>query len=374
MSGPLVHAVGLRKSFGSARRPVPVLDGVDVTLAEGEVVALLGPNGAGKTTTVRILSTLLLPDGGTATVAGHDVVHDAARVREVISLTGQYAAVDEKQTGRENLAMMGRLAHLPRRAVRGRVDDLLDAFDLAAAADRRVVTYSGGMRRRLDLAAGLLARPRVMFLDEPTTGLDPRSRQTMWEVVRQVVADGTSLFLTTQYLEEADQLADRVALIDDGRVVAEGAPSELKRRVGDAAVELTFATPEDAAVVGSAGVGPEVLGLAAPSPAASGRPFASAASTPFASSAPTPARPVAAAVATLRVPTDGSVAHVRDVLDAVAATGVEPERWEVREPTLDDVFLTLTGHAARTRDRSADGGGSPGGESSDQSHAEEAAA
>ncbi|WP_454042466.1 ATP-binding cassette domain-containing protein [Cellulosimicrobium sp. Marseille-Q8652] len=351
MSPPLVQAVGLRKTFGSPRRPVPVLDGVDVTLAEGEVVALLGPNGAGKTTTVRILSTLLLPDGGTATVAGHDVVRDAARVREIISLTGQNAAVDEKQTGRENLAMMGRLAHLPRRALRGRVADLLDAFDLTDAADRRVGTYSGGLRRRLDLAAGLLVRPRVMFLDEPTTGLDPRSRQTMWEVVRQVVADGTSLFLTTQYLEEADQLADRVALVDDGRVVAEGAPSELKRRVGEAAVELTFATPEDAAAARSAGLGPEVLGLAAPSPGVSGRPSASAASTPFASSAPTPARPGAAGVATLRVPTDGSVRHVRDVLAAVAATGVEPERWEVREPTLDDVFLTLTGHAARTHDR-----------------------
>ena len=357
---PVVRAVGLSKSFGSARRPVRVLDGVDVTLDHGEVLALLGPNGAGKTTTVRILSTLLRPDGGTATVAGHDVVHDAARVRAVISLTGQYAAVDEKQSGRENLRMMGRLAHLPRRAVRRRVDDLLDAFDLAGAADRRVATYSGGMRRRLDLAAGLLARPQVMFLDEPTTGLDPRSRQTMWEVVRQVVADGTSLFLTTQYLEEADQLADRVALIDDGRVVAEGAPSDLKRRVGDAAVELTFATSDDAERAGashtSAAVGAEVPGL----PAAAGR---AAGRTPGQASG-----------ATLRVPTDGSVAHVRDVLAAVAAAGVEPERWEVREPTLDDVFLTLTGHTARTRDRSADDGSARGGESPDRTHAEEAAA
>lgn len=315
MSPPLVQATGLRKSYGTPRKPVRVLDGVDVTLAEGEVLALLGPNGAGKTTTVRILSTLLRPDGGTATVAGHDVVRDAARVREVISLTGQYAAVDEKQSGRENLAMMGHLAHLPRRAVRGRVDELLHAFDLVDAADRRVATYSGGMRRRLDLAAGLLTRPRLMFLDEPTTGLDPRSRQTMWEVVRRVVADGTSLFLTTQYLEEADQLADRVALIDDGRVVAEGAPAELKRRVGDAAVELTFESAEDVArvrLVGATSDGSVV-----------------------------------------RVPTDGSVGHVRDVLAAVAATGAEPESWEVREPTLDDVFLTLTGHAARTNDEEA---------------------
>jgi ABC-2 type transport system ATP-binding protein len=315
MSPPLVQARGLRKTYGNARRPVRVLDGVDVTLDEGEVLALLGPNGAGKTTTVRILSTLLRPDGGTATVAGHDVVRDAARVREVLSLTGQYAAVDEKQSARENLTMMGRLAHLSHRVARGRVDDLLHAFDLVDAADRRVVTYSGGMRRRLDLAAGLLTRPRVMFLDEPTTGLDPRSRQTMWEVVRQVVADGTSLFLTTQYLEEADQLADRVALVDDGRVVAEGAPSELKRRVGDAAVELTFVSTEDVARIRLVGASRD------------GR--------------------------VLRVPTDGSVGHVRDVLAAVAAAGVEPEGWEVREPTLDDVFLTLTGHAARTRDEEA---------------------
>ena len=333
MSAPdvLVRATGLRKSYGSARRPVRVLDGVDLTLHRGEVLALLGPNGAGKTTTVRILATLLRPDGGTATVAGHDVVRDAARVREVVSLTGQYAAVDEKQSGRENLAMMGRLAHLPHRAARARVDALLEGFDLTAAADRRVGTYSGGMRRRLDLAAGLLTRPQVMFLDEPTTGLDPRSRQTMWEVIRGVVADGTSLFLTTQYLEEADQLADRVALVDDGRVVAEGSPSDLKRRVGDASVELTLASPEEAARVGAA--------LAELALVPSGRP-----------AAPGPDHADRGRTTTLRVPTDGSVEHVRDVLAAAAATGVEPVRWEVREPTLDDVFLTLTGHAARTRD------------------------
>ncbi|SMF15784.1 ABC-2 type transport system ATP-binding protein [Cellulosimicrobium cellulans J34] len=332
----LVHARGLRKSYGSARRPVRVLDGVDLTLHRGEVLAVLGPNGAGKTTTVRILATLLRPDAGTATVAGHDVVRDAARVRGLISLTGQYAAVDEKQTGRENLAMMGRLAHLPRRVVRARVDDLLDAFDLAGAADRRVGEYSGGMRRRLDLAAGLLTRPQVMFLDEPTTGLDPRSRQTMWEVVRAVVADGTSLFLTTQYLEEADQLADRVALVDDGRVVAEGSPSDLKRRVGDARVELTFATSEEAARVGSTWPGTDAHATV-PGPG-----------------------PDVATSSTLRVPTDGSVGHVRDVLAAVAATGAEPERWEVREPTLDDVFLTLTGHATRARAPRDTGSTAPG--------------
>jgi ABC-2 type transport system ATP-binding protein len=308
---PIVRARGLRKSFGPARARVPVLEGVDLTLHRGEVLALLGPNGAGKTTTVRILSTLLVPDAGAATVAGHDVVHDAARVREVISLTGQHAAVDEVQTGHENLRMMGRLAHLPRAAVRRRVDDLIAAFDLEDAADRRVSTYSGGMRRRLDLAAGLLTRPSVMFLDEPTTGLDPRGRQGMWDVIREVVADGTSLFLTTQYLEEADQLADRVSLIDDGRVVAEGTPAELKRRVGEAGVEIVLPTADDAARVAAA-FGTSTDGRR------------------------------------LRVATDGSVPHVRSVLATVETTGVTPEHWEVRAPTLDDVFLTLTGHAAST--------------------------
>ncbi|RLV56011.1 ATP-binding cassette domain-containing protein [Aeromicrobium phragmitis] len=313
---PLVVARGLRKSYGTARRPVTVLDGVDLTLHRGEVLALLGPNGAGKTTTVRILSTLLRPDAGTATVAGHDLLTAPARVREVISLTGQYAAVDEKLSGRENLAVMGRLAHLPRRTARRRVDELLDAFDLGDAADRRISTYSGGMRRRLDLAAGLLRRPQVLFLDEPTTGLDPRSRQTMWEVIRDVIAEGTSLFLTTQYLEEADQLAHRIALIDGGRVVAEGTPEELKRRVGDAGVELTFAT----------------AALAATSAAA------------LAEHGATHEGDV------VRLPTDGSLAHVRSLLTAIEKAGVTPEHWEVRAPTLDDVFLTLTGRAARARD------------------------
>ena len=306
---PLVLAEGLRKSFGPRRAPVPVLDGVDLSLDHGEVLALLGPNGAGKTTTVRVLATLLEPDGGRATVGGFDVVHDAARVRELISLTGQFAAVDEKQTGRENLTMMGRLARLPRRAAGDRVAELLEAFDLTDAADRHVSTYSGGMRRRLDLAAGLLRRPQVVFLDEPTTGLDPRSRQTMWEVIRGVVADGASLFLTTQYLEEADQLADRIALIDRGIVVAEGTPTELKRRVGDARVELVFSDDAEAErVAGRAGG--------------------------------------AADGVRVHVPTDGSVPHVRRVLADVEAAGAHPEQWSVRTPTLDDVFLTLTGRLA----------------------------
>ena len=307
----IVTAEGLHKSF--ARRGStgpPVLDGLDLELQEGQVLALLGPNGAGKTTTVRILSTLLRPDAGRATVAGFDVVRDARRVREIISLTGQQVAVDNKQSGAENLTMMGHLAHLPRRVVRSRVSELLTAFELADAAGRRVDTYSGGMRRRLDLAAGLLTRPRIMFLDEPTTGLDPRSRQALWDVVRGVVDEGTSVFLTTQYLEEADRLAQRAALVDGGRVVAEGPPAQLKREVGDAGVELTFASVSDADRVAPA---------------------------------------LAATVdgARVRVPTDGSVAHVRSVLSAVEATGVTPDHWEVRAPTLDDVFLALTGHVGQ---------------------------
>ncbi|MFD6446088.1 ATP-binding cassette domain-containing protein [Promicromonospora sp. NPDC060204] len=306
----IVTAEGLGKSF--ARRgstSPPVLDGLDLELQEGAVLALLGPNGAGKTTTVRILSTLLKPDAGRATVGGFDVVRDARRVREIISLTGQQVAVDDKLSGAENLTMMGRLAHLPRRVARDRVDELLTAFDLADAANRHVGTWSGGMRRRLDLAAGLLTRPRVMFLDEPTTGLDPRSRQALWDVVRSVVADGTSVLLTTQYLEEADRLAQRVALVDGGRIVADGTPAQLKREVGEAGVELTFAAASDVERVAPALAGATVDG------------------------------------ARVRVPTDGSVAHVRSVLSVVDDAGVAPEHWEVRAPSLDDVFLTLTGHA-----------------------------
>ncbi len=314
-SDVVIRAEGLGKSFGPARRRVTVLDGVDLTLPRGQVLALLGPNGAGKTTTVRILATLLKPDAGTAMVAGFDLVRDAARVREVISLTGQSAAVDNKLTAVENLVMMGKLFHLPRPVLRPRVAELIDAVDLGEAATRRVGTYSGGMRRRLDLAAGLLARPQVMFLDEPTTGLDPRSRQALWDVIGHVVADGTSVLLTTQYLEEADQLADRISLLDGGRVVAEGTAAELKARVGDAGVELSFDSPAQALRAAT------VLGVTAK-----------------------------AQSRVLRVPTDGSVTHVRRVLSAIDDHGLVPERWDVRAPSLDDVFLALTGHAARAAD------------------------
>jgi daunorubicin resistance ABC transporter ATP-binding subunit len=295
---PMIRTQGLRKSFGATR----VLTAVDLTVPRGQVLGLLGPNGAGKTTTVEILSTLLRPDGGTAAVAGHDVVAEPGRVRETISLTGQYAAVDELLTGRENLRLMARLAHLPRAAGRLRGDELLELFDLAGAADRLVRTYSGGMRRRLDLAVSLLTRPLVIFLDEPTTGLDPRSRADLWSVVRDVVAGGATVLLTTQYLDEADALADRIAVLDSGRVIADGTAQELKRQVGAAHVELQLA---------------------------GGR--------------------------TERITTDASVPDVRRILADVERRVLPVESWRVAVPTLDDVFLTLTGHRA---DREASAGSS----------------
>jgi len=289
MDTPMIETRALRKAFGSTT----VLTGVDLAVPQGQVLALLGPNGAGKTTTVEILSTLLRPDGGTAAVAGHDVVREPDRVREAISLTGQYAAVDELLTGRENLRLMARLAHLPRSAGRTRGDDLLGLFDLEGAADRLVRTYSGGMRRRLDLAVGLLTRPAVLFLDEPTTGLDPRSRSDLWAVIRDVVGQGATVLLTTQYLDEADALADRVAVLDHGRVIAQGTAAELKRQVGAAHVELQLAD---------------------------GR--------------------------TERVATDASVPDVRRILADVELRRLPVESWRVAVPTLDDVFLTLTGRPA----------------------------
>src|ERR671936_2340977 len=232
-----VQAEGLVKRFGST----VALDGVDLTVEEGTVMGLLGPNGAGKTTTVRVLATLLRPDSGSASVFGRDVVSRASEVRELIALTGQFAAIDELLTGRENLRMFGQLFRLSRREAARRADDLLERFDLADAADRVARTYSGGMRRRLDLASSLLTRPRVLFLDEPTTGLDPRSRNEIWSVVRELVRDGTTLLLTTQYLEEADQLADQIAVIDRGRMIAEGTGNELKDRVGGQILEVELA-------------------------------------------------------------------------------------------------------------------------------------
>jgi len=307
---PAVEATGLEKSYGR----VKVLAGVELSVARGSVFSLLGPNGAGKTTTVRILSTLVRADAGRARVAGFDVVRDRREVRRRISLTGQYAALDEEQTGEENLRMMGRLCGLSRRGARERAAELLERFGLTGAARRRVGTYSGGMRRRLDIAAGLVGRPEVVFLDEPTTGLDPRSRQTMWEAVTELAAAGTTVLLTTQYLEEADRLADRIALLDAGRIVAEGTAADLKRRVADQRLDLTLADPPSYALVAGR-LGDRVVHRE-------------------------PDRLL------LGVATDGSAAHVRALLDEADPHRDAVDRFAVHGATLDDVFLALTGRTA----------------------------
>jgi len=299
-----IETEGLVKSFGE----LDVLTGLDLQVRAGSVFALLGPNGAGKTTTVRILSTLLGADGGIARVCGHDVAAEPARVRRAISLTGQYAAVDEILTGRENLLLMGRLRHLRGQARRARADELLERFDLVEARDRRVSTYSGGMRRRLDLAMSLVSGPPVVFLDEPTAGLDPRSRRGVWEAVTGLAASGVTVLLTTQYLDEADRLADRIAVIDGGRVVAEGTAAELKGRVGSETVELFFA---DVAALGRAAV---TLDDA----------------------------PADLERLSLRVPSDGSAGRVRELLDLMERRAIPVERLDLHRPTLDEVFLTLT--------------------------------
>jgi ABC-2 type transport system ATP-binding protein len=307
---PAVEAHGLEKSYGDLQ----VLAGVDLRVERGTVFAMLGPNGAGKTTTVRILSTLLPADAGTARVAGFDVRRERPQVRRAISLTGQYAAVDEDQTGAENLRMMARLRRMPRGDARRRAGELLEQFELSEAGDRRVSTYSGGMRRRLDLAASLVSTPSVLFLDEPTTGLDPRSRPAMWRVIQQLVAQGVTVFLTTQYLEEADALADQIAVIDQGRMVASGTSAELKRRVADTRLDVTFADRDafDAASVllGARAVHADPAGLL------------------------------------LGVPTDGSAAHIRELLDDLDPGRTAVARFATHTATLDDVFLTLTGHPA----------------------------
>jgi ABC-2 type transport system ATP-binding protein len=306
---PAVEARGLIKSYGGT----PVLDGLTMEVAGGSVFALLGPNGAGKTTTVRILATLLDADGGEARVAGYDVRRDRSAVRRRISLTGQYAAVDDLQTGEENLRTIGRLAGLGGRASRQRAGELLDRFGLAAAATRRVGKYSGGMRRRLDIAASLVTEPEVLFLDEPTTGLDPASRVELWNIVDELVAAGVTVFLTTQYLEDANRLADRIAVLDGGRIVAEGTAEQLKRGVAEDRLELTLepSVPFD-----------ELLGRL------NGRLLE--------------ADPVERTVA-LR--TDGSAFEVRALLDLLDPDGTEVAEFALRKATLDDVFLSLTGHA-----------------------------
>ncbi len=311
-----VEAVGMTKSY----REVPVLGGVDLRVPRGSVFALLGPNGAGKTTTVRILSTLTRADRGQIRVAGFDVVAERARVRRSISLTGQYAALDDVQTGEENLRMMGRLAGLSRAGARRRAAELLEQFDLTAAGGRRAATYSGGMRRRLDLAASLVRRPSVIFLDEPSTGLDPQSRLTMWQVISGLAASGVTIFLTTQYLEEADRLADRIAVLDGGRLIAEGTAAELKQRVTAQRLDLTCASPEAFAAVRDY-FGPRAVHL----------------------------DPAARIVG---VPTDGCAAGIRALLDEADPGRVRLESFAVHGATLDDVFLTLTG-ASNTAEETA---------------------
>jgi ABC-2 type transport system ATP-binding protein len=315
--GNAIVAEGLVKTYKSRSGEVRALDGLDLTVAEGSVLGLLGPNGAGKTTTVRILATLLRPDGGSATVAGFDVVRQADQVRSVIGLSGQYAAVDENLTGRENLWMFGRLYQLPKDQARRRADELLEQFTLTDAADRPVKTYSGGMRRRLDLASALIARPRLLFLDEPTTGLDPRSRLGMWDVIRELVRDGATLLLTTQYLEEADELADMIAVVDHGRIIARGTADELKSQVGGERIEVVVRRREDISraieVLARGGDGECTLDEH---------------------------------TRKLTVPAFGGAQRLVQVVRELDEEAIEIDDIGLRRPTLDDVFLSLTGHAA----------------------------
>ncbi|MEZ4553246.1 MAG: ATP-binding cassette domain-containing protein [Dehalococcoidia bacterium] len=312
----VITATGLVKVYRSRRNEVRALDGLDLTVEEGAVLGLLGPNGAGKTTTVRILATLMRPDAGSATIAGFDLVRDAQRIRSIIGLSGQYAAVDENLTGRENLEMFGRLYGLPSAQARRRAGDLLDQYDLEDAAGRTVKTYSGGMRRRLDLASAIIVRPRLLFLDEPTTGLDPRSRIRMWENIRELVGGGATLLLTTQYLEEADALADSIAVVDHGRIIARGTADQLKSRIGGERVEVVLSNPAD-------------LHRAAEAVARHGEQYA-----------------VDEGARRITIPTDEGVPTLLRIGRELDELGVPVEDIGIHRPTLDDVFLVLTGHAA----------------------------
>jgi ABC-2 type transport system ATP-binding protein len=308
---PALSATGLRKSYGDK----VVLDGIDLNVAEGTIFSLLGPNGAGKTTTVQILSTLITADGGDVRVAGHDLNRNPDAVRASIGVTGQFSAVDNLLTGRENLLLMADLHHLDRHEGRRRAASLLEQFDLVEAAAKTAMTYSGGMRRRLDIAMTLMGRPQIIFLDEPTTGLDPRSRRSVWQIIRTLVAEGVTIFLTTQYLEEADQLADVVAVLDNGRLVAEGSPDELKGMIPGGHVRLRFTDADglDAAA--------RTLGEVTRDDEA----FA------------------------LRVPSDGGVASLRGLLERLDADSIAS--FSVHTPDLDDVFLALTGQPQKEQVR-----------------------
>ncbi|HUR02312.1 MAG TPA: ATP-binding cassette domain-containing protein [Nonomuraea sp.] len=309
MNGSAIAVSGLRKAY----KDNIVLDGIDLDVRAGTIFALLGPNGAGKTTTVNVLTTLLTPDAGKVVVAGHDVATETRAVRAAIGVTGQFASVDDLLTGEENLLLMADLLHLPKAQGKRIAHRLLDQFELVEAAGKPAASYSGGMRRKLDLAMTLVGKPQIIFLDEPTTGLDPRSRRTMWQIIRELVADGTTIFLTTQYLDEADQLANRIAVLDQGRLVAEGTADELKRRVPGSHVRLRFADQYalDVAVrvLHESTTDSEEL--------------------------------------TLRVPGDGGVRSLRALLDRLDAHSIEAEELSVHTPDLDDVFLALTGHARK---------------------------
>ena len=307
-TGNAVSVDGLRKTYGDKL----VLDSVDLKIGEGEVFGLLGPNGAGKTTIVRILSTLIPPDAGTVTVLGYDLRKEAGAIRSVIGVTGQFSAVDNLLTGEENLILMGRLLHLPAAERRMRAAELLERFDLVEAAKRTPATYSGGMKRRLDIAMTLMGRPRLIFLDEPTAGLDPRSRHTMWQIIRDLATARVTILLTTQYLEEADELADRIAVLDRGRIVAEGTPEQLKRRIPGAHILLRFA---DAASLDAA-----------------------ARALPEGSRDPNEL--------VLRVPNDGGIRSLRDMLTRLG-DGVAVQDLSIHTPDLDDVFFALTGNPAK---------------------------
>ena len=303
----VIEATGLTKAYGRNK----VLEGITLRVKRGTMLALLGPNGAGKTTTVRILSTLLQPDAGTVTIEGYDVLRQADEVRGVIGLTGQSAAVDEMLTGRENLVMMGRLYHLTKASAKARAEELLEEFDLVEAANRTLKTYSGGMRRRLDLAVSLIATPPVIFLDEPTTGLDPRSRLTMWDIINRLKANGATILLTTQYLEEADQLADQIILIDGGKVIAEGTAKELKAKIGNDRLELTFATKR---------VHMDAVALLAGDVVDSSE-----------------------SELTATVLINDTNTDVKRTLDVLSDAKLPITSMAVHKPTLDDVFLSLTG-------------------------------